>query len=61
MFDVERLNGIRNIIDSDAKKTLVKALILSKLDYCNILYALTPRYIVKKLQCALNASIQIYL
>ena len=58
MFKIKVLSGLRNVIDSDTKIILAKALILTTLDYCNILLALAPNYLISKLQEVQNASVR---
>jgi len=43
-------------IDRDSIKVLVHAFVMSRLDYCNAVFAGSPRYITDKLQCVLNAA-----
>ena len=57
-FHLKTLNALRNHIPSETKIILVKALILSKIDYCNILLSLCPNYLKKKLQKALNRAVR---
>ena len=58
MHNVKVLNGLRNVIESDIKITLVKYLVLTTLDYCNVLLALIPNYLITKLQKIENAAIR---
>ena len=58
MYKVKVLNGLRNVIDSDTKIILVKALVLTTIDYCNILLASLPNYLITKLQKVQNAAVR---
>ena len=45
-------------MDVNTKIGVAKSLILSKLDYCNCLLALCPKYLLEKLQKVINYSIR---
>jgi len=42
-------------LDTESK-TLIHAFVMSCVDYCNAVFAKSPRYITDKLQCVLNAA-----
>ena len=48
---------VQHVLTHDATKTLVQALVLSKMDYCNILGA--PNYLVQKFQRVQNMACRI--
>jgi len=50
-----QLRRVRRSLDTDIK-TLVHAFVMSRVDYCNAIFARSPRYITDKLQCVLNAA-----
>ena len=41
-FELRRINSIRNFLSTDAVKTLVCSLVLSRIDYCNSLLSVSP-------------------
>ena len=53
---IRRICKIRPNIDEETTRTLVWALITSRLDYCNSLFIGTPDYILHKLQCIQNSA-----
>ena len=56
-----KLNNLRVIgryLNEDLKKTLVKTLILSQIDYCNALYVGLPGYLIKKIQGVINSGVR---
>ena len=55
---LHNLRNIKEYLTVDAKLTLVKSLVLSKLDYCNSLYMNIPQYQVTTLQKILNHCIR---
>ena len=57
-WQLSNLKMIGKYLTKDIKTMLVKTLILSKLDYCNALYANLPNYLIKKLENVLNAAIR---
>ena len=58
MWTVSNLIKIGRFLDQDIKLTLVKQLVISKLDYCNVLYVNLPMKTLKKLKSALNCGIR---
>ena len=55
-LELRRINSIRNLVSVDAVKSLVCALVLSRLDYCNSLLVGLPQYLIKRLQGVQNAA-----
>ena len=49
-LELRRINSIRNLLSVDAVKTLVRSLVLSRLDYCYSLLVGLPQYLIKRLQ-----------
>ena len=49
-LELRRINSIRNFLSTDAVKTLVCSLFLSRIDYCNSLLAGLPQCLRKKIQ-----------
>ena len=47
---------VRRSLDPDSIKTIVHAFMMSRVDYCNPVFAGSSRYIIYKLQCVLNAA-----
>ena len=57
-FKLSKLNRIRRYLPEDIKLTLLTSYVLSRLDYCNALYATCPKAIENKLQRLLNACVR---
>ena len=55
-LELRRINSIRNFLTTDAVKTLVCSLVLSRIDYCNSLLAGVLQCLLKKIQCVQNAA-----
>ena len=55
-FQIRKIGNIRNYINEEVAKTLVTSLILSKLDYCNVLLAGTPKALIDRLQLVQNSA-----
>ena len=53
---IRRIHKIRPNIDEEMTRTLVQALITTRLDYCNSLLIGTPDYILHKLQHIQNST-----
>ena len=45
--DIRHINSIRHLLSIDATKTLLSALVLPKLDYCNSLFYGSPMYMLE--------------
>ena len=50
---------IQNKLDFDSTKTLIQALVMSKLDYCNALLPGSSKLLLTKLQCIQNMACRI--
>ena len=57
-FQLRNIGRLRPYLDTSLRTTLVRNLILSKLDYCNAILAIVPGYVIKKMQEVLNASVR---
>ena len=57
-FKLRNIGRLRPYLDTSLRTTLVRNLILSKLDYCNAILAIVPDYLIKKMQKVLNASVR---
>ena len=57
--NLRNIKQIQNKLDFDLTKTTIQALILSKLDYCNVLFPGSPRMLLTKLQCIQNMACRI--
>ena len=53
---LRQIRGIRRSLPQHALLTLVRALIISKVDYCSSVLAGTPRHLLERLQSVLNAA-----
>ena len=53
---IKSLNNFKRTADFNLRKTLAQSLILSKLDYCNVLFQDAPKYLLKRLQKVQNAA-----
>ena len=60
-FHLRQLRIVRRTLDVDAAHALVRALIHSRLDYCNSVLAGLPAYMFKRLQSVLNAAARLVL
>ena len=60
-FHLRQLRMVRRSLDADAAHALVRALIHSRLDYCNGVLAGLPLYMFKRLQSVLNAAARLVL
>ena len=57
-FKLLKLGSLRVFLSQKHKIMLSKSLIISRLDYCNYLYACIPHYLLQKLEKVLNACIR---
>ena len=57
-FKLNKLQNMRNMLPEDVKLTLIKCYILSRLDYCNFMYAKCSQKQVYKLQKCLNSAVR---
>ena len=53
-MEIKRIGSVRQYLSSEATKTLVSLLVLSRLDYCNALLAGSPQVLLGKIQGANN-------
>ena len=53
-LELRRINSIRHYLSQNALKTLISALTLSRVDYCNSLLAGYPKQFIHKLQKVQN-------
>ena len=58
---IHNISRISHLLDIETTKTLVQALVLSHLDYCNSMLLGIPNYNINKLQCIQNMSVRIVL
>ena len=57
-FKLNKLRNMRNSLPEDIRLTLIKCYIISKIDYCNFMYANVPKNQIYKLQKCLNAAVR---
>ena len=55
-LELRRISSIRHLLSVSTTKTLVSALVLSRLDYCNSLLAGCPLHLLEKLQKVQNSA-----
>ena len=60
-FQLRQIRIIRRSLTTDAAHSLVRALIHARIDYCNGLLALCPKYLTDKLQSVLRATARLVL
>ena len=53
-LELRRISAIRHYLSEDVTKKLLCAFVLSRLDYCNLLLAGCPKYLLSKLQKVQN-------
>jgi len=58
-FQLRNISRIRRYLTVDAAKTLVQALVISRLDYCNSLLYGLPNHLIQKLQRVQNTAARI--
>ena len=58
-YQLRRISRVRKYLTMQAAKSLVNALVLSKLDYCNSLLVNLPKYLIKKLQKIQNYAVRV--
>ena len=61
LFQLRQLRIIRRSLTTDAAHALVRALVHTRIDYCNGLLASCPRYLTDKLQVVLRAAARLVL
>ena len=60
-FHIRQLRTIRRTLTNDACHALVRALVLSRLDYCNGLLAKAPDYLLAQLTGVMRAAVRLIL
>ena len=50
---------IRRSLDTESAKTLVHAFVTFRVDYCNTVLADSPKIVMDRLQCVLNAAVRV--
>ena len=55
-IQLRQISSIRHLLTVEATKTLICALVLSRLDYCNSLLSGCPKHLLQKLQRVQNAA-----
>ena len=60
-YQLRQLRIIRRSLTTEAAHSLVRALIHTRVDYCNGLLAAGPKYLHEKLQCVLRAATRLVL
>jgi len=56
---LRRLGSIRKLLDRDVTVQLIRALVLSRLDYCNAVYTGLPAVTLALLQRVLHSAVQL--
>ena len=56
---LRNIKRIQNKLDFDSTKTLIQALVMSKLDYCNALLPGSSKFLLTMLQCIQNMACRI--
>ena len=57
-FNLRKLKSIRHYLDTSTKIKLVHAFVLSRLNYCNIIYANSTKSDLKYMQKVINCSVR---
>ena len=60
-LELRKISSVRHYLSTDATKTLVCSLVLSKIDYCNSLLAGLPKYLLDRLQRIQNNAARLVL
>ena len=60
-MELRRIASIRHFLSTEAAKTLVCSLVLSRLDYCNCLLSGSPQYLIDRLQRVQNNAARLVL
>ena len=55
-FEIRKISTIRKYLTTEATKTLVTSLVISRLDYCNVLLAGVPQSLLDRIQKVLNCA-----
>ena len=56
---LRKVAHVRHLLNEEATKTIIQALMLSKIDYCNSIYQGAPTYAINKLQRLQNMGCRI--
>ena len=59
IYTIRNVARIRHLLDPDTMKTLMQALVLSCMDYCNSLLLGCSDYLLQKLQCVQNMACRV--
>ena len=59
IYTIRTVARIRHLLDLDTMKTLMQALVLSCMDYCNSLLLGCSDYLLQKLQCVQNMACRV--
>ena len=60
-FHIRQLRIVRRTLTDEVAHTLVRALILNRIDYCNSILASSPKYLTEKLQSVLRVATRLVL
>ena len=55
-LNLQNIQRICPCVDLDSAKVIIKALVLSKVDYCNAILLGTSKFLLDKLQCIWNMA-----
>jgi hypothetical protein len=55
-FHLRQIKSVRRNLPIEATKTLINSYVISRLDYCNGIYANIPKFLTNKLQLVFNAA-----
>ena len=58
-YILRKVAHVPHLLNEEATKTIIQALVLSKIDYCNSIYQGTPTYAINKLQRLQNMGCRI--
>ena len=57
-LNLKKLGGIKRNLSKDIRLTMVKSYVISRLDFCNALYANVSKTLLNKLQNVMNACVR---
>ena len=58
-YILRKVAHVQHLLNEEATKTMIQALVLSKIDYCNSIYQVAPTYAINKLQQLQNMGCRI--
>ena len=58
-IEIRKIASIRHYLTTDATKTLITSLVISRLDYCNSLLVGIPQHLLDKLQRIMNCAARV--